>query len=156
MYQSRAVHLLTPLARDEDAGIDEALWTLWEAIGSHWQLNDDPNCYRSRLRTFMDNRINFNPLYQGYYDAAQAVISNLIHQHGRQRAFEILFETKTSSGVPQSPLDATKRFVVDEFIAIRLALGGFRSFGATNYCGYFGGANIADEPVPYRTLRDRP
>ena len=66
-----------------------------------------------------------------------------------------LFQMKTGSGVPQSPLEATKRFVIDEFIAMRLAFGGFRSFGATNSCGYFGGANIADEPVPYRTLKDR-
>ena len=155
MYHSRAVHLLAPLARYETGGIDNTLWSLWEAIGNYWHLSDEPERYRSRLRTFMDNRTSINPLYQGYYDIARAVILDLIAQHGSPKAFEVLFQTKTSTGVPQSPIEATKRFVVDEFIAIRLALGGFHTFGATNYCGYFGGANIANEPVPYRTLGDR-
>ena len=155
MYRSRAVHLLAPLPQDETGVIDATLWSLWEAIGKYWQLGDDPEQYRSRLRTFMDNRVSINPLYQGYFDVARAVISALIDAHGSSKAFEVLFQMKTGSGVPQSPLEATKRFVIDEFIAMRLAFGGFRSFGATNSCGYFGGANIADEPVPYRTLKDR-
>lgn len=154
MYQSRAAHLLTPQRRDETGGIDAALWALWVAIGEYWQLGDDPQKYRLRLRTFMDNRITINPLYDGYFAVARSVISELITQHGSPKGFEVLFQVRAGSGVPQSPIEATKRFVVDEFIAIRLALGGFQNFGATNYCGYFGGANIAEEPVPYRTLHD--
>jgi hypothetical protein len=38
----------------------------------------------------------------------------------------------------------------NEFVAFRLAVGGFAAFGATNYRGFFGGANIAGQPVPYR------
>lgn len=152
MYQSRAVHALALAGPPQSEAVSPMLLRLWTAIGEHWQFIDSADEQLTRLRSFMDNRINLNPLYKAYYDFAEQVIADLISQHGDPDAFNVLFSTVEGTGVPQSPLDATKRLVVDEFIALRVALGGFLAFGAVNYCGYFGGANIKGEPIPYRAM----
>lgn len=152
MYESRAIHPLAFTGQAPSSEIPPILLQLWNAIDRHWQLTDPPHPYEARLRTFMDNRVNLNPLYKGYYDLAETVIADLLTQHGDPKAFEVLFQTPSGSSVPQSPIEAVKRFVSDEFVALRVALGGFLCFGAINYCGYVGGANIEGEPVPYRTM----
>lgn len=149
MYQRKVADPLSFAAAAIGNDIAPALWLLFVAIGDHWKLGDDPEPYRSRLATFMDNRIAINPLYRGYYDAAAATIADLVATNGPTGAFEILFATKTSSGVPASPIEVAKRFVVNEFITMRLAFGGFKSFGARNYNGYIGGTNDPTD-CPYR------
>jgi|CXWL01.1.fsa_nt_gi hypothetical protein len=149
MYQSKVANPLSFAMVAIGNDIDPTLWSLFVAIGDHWQLGDDPEAYRSRLAIFMDNRIAINPLYRSYYDAAAVTIADLAAADGPPRAFEILFATKTSSGVPGSPIEAAKRFVVNEFITMRLAFGGFKAFGARNYNGYMGGTNDPAD-CPYR------
>lgn len=153
MYQTKVVNPLAYELLTPPGGIDANLWALFVAIGDHWQLGDDPEPYRSRLTSFMDNRIALNPLYRGYYDSAAQTIADLIAANGAVKAFEILFATKTSAGVPTAPIEIAKRFVANEFITMRLAFGGFKAFGARNFNGYFGGNNDPTD-VPYRTRGD--
>ncbi|ESZ67228.1 hypothetical protein NKH85_21480 [Mesorhizobium sp. M0924] len=153
MYQRRAMHPLSrslkPLARETI----ETLWTIFVAIGEHWSLEDQPTGYRLRFETFLENRTNLNPVYEGYYVDGAAYFESLTADIGPAAALERLFAQKprvVQSGIPATRLEAVQRFVVNEFISLRLALGGFKSFGAINYRGYFGGANTDGEPTPYR------
>ncbi|MDX0698396.1 hypothetical protein GOD53_31030 [Sinorhizobium medicae] len=153
MYQSKAKHALSrgkePLPQD----VIDTLWSLFCEIGVHWTLKDNAEDYRLRFLTFIDNRIELDPLYEGYYRDGAALIQQLAAKVGDAAAFNRIFANKpriAPSGVPATILEVLQRFVANEFIALRLALGGFKSFGAVNYCGYFGGANIEGEPTPYR------
>jgi hypothetical protein len=155
MYQIRAKHPFSPLAPSEPQAVEDAMWELFKAVGDFWQLGDDPNGYRERFKTFMDNRISLNPLYNDFYAATKKHIDELAGPNGRAHAYEVLFtkkDRKLPAGPPVSELDFIQVYVANEFIALRLALGGFLAFGAVNYCGYFGGANIPGQPVPYRTF----
>jgi len=153
VYQTKAVHPLSAAPGFLASQVQDTLWSLFVAVGDHWTLGDDVSAYRLRFQTFLQNRIDIDPLYTGYYREGAVVLDELIATHGAQQAFDKIFSDKpriAPAGLPSTPLESLQRFVANEFIALRLALGGFKTFGALNYCGYFGGANIAEEPTPYR------
>ena len=155
MYQARVNNAVLPDESTVPSNVDEAMWRLFVAIGDFWKLGDDPHPYRLRLRTFMANRISFSPLYRDFYILARTVIDGLIAQTGdKAKAYEQLFTQKprvAPTTPPQTQLEFVQQYVANEFIGLRLSLGSFKTFGAINYCGYFGGANIDGQPVPYRT-----
>jgi hypothetical protein len=154
MYQARVSNVITPSESTVTAEIDEAMWKLFVAIGDFWKLEDDPAPYRLRLRAFMANRISINPIYRDFYVVAKLVIERLISEYGTPSAYERLFTQKpriAPAAPPQTELEFVQQYVANELIGLRLALGSFKTFGAINYCGYFGGANIPDQPAPYRT-----
>jgi len=132
MYQAKVVHPLstdTPVVHPD---VETTLWQLFVAIGVFWKLPDDPGPRR--------------------------VIAQLVREQGAACAFKTIFTQKIrqqSPGPPASELEVTQRYAADEFVAFRLALGSFKAFGAANYCGYVGGENLADEPVPYRPMGTR-
>jgi len=153
MYQARVSNVVIPSESIVTPDVDEAMWQLFVAVGDFWKLGDDPGAYRLRLRAFMSNRIRVNPIYRDFYVIAKGVIEGLLAQYGAA-AYEQLFTQKpriTPTAPPQTPLEFVQQYVANEFIGLRLALGSFKTFGAINYCGYFGGANIQGQPVPYRT-----
>jgi hypothetical protein len=169
MYQSRVRDGLSPFTPTVSAPIEATMWDLFLAIGEVWKLTDNTAGYRLRLRAFMANRISLDSRYEDYYEIAARVITNLIAGRkaelivqgsaeadaqikARQEAYEDVL-LKPPRG---SERKTVKKHVSDEFIAWRLALGGFADFGALNYRGYFGGANVPNEPVPYRTREHRP
>ena len=159
MYQSRITHILTPSDAASDDETMSAMWNLFVAIGELWQLGDDPSPYRLRLQAFMRNRIAFNPLYAEFYTVCARVLSELIAAKGRKAAYAEFFTEKPRaipSAPPETQLEFVQQYVANEFISLRLALGSFKAFGAINYRGYFGGANIADQPAPYRTAKEHP
>jgi hypothetical protein len=154
MYQPKVRNPLSPFAAREPDDIDAAMWALFVAIGDFWKTGDGPDRYRLRFRSFMQNRIALNPLYQKFYAAAKTLIDELVSRLGESAAYEDLFTQKDRRSPPAPPeteREFIQSYVVNEFIALRLALGSFQTFGAANYCGYFGGANIDDQPPPYRT-----
>lgn len=159
MYQSKVVHPLSDQVPAPAPDTESVLWELFSAIGTFWQLPDDPLPYRLRFRVFLANRIDLNPLYGPYYATATKVINELIADKGATVAFETIFSSKSRqlpAPPPTTELEITQQYVANELVALRLALGSFQAFGAVNYCGYMGGANILGEPVPYRTMeRDR-
>jgi hypothetical protein len=79
-------------------------------------------------------------------------MDELIAERGEEAAYALLF---TDPGAletpPRTPLALVRQCVSNEFVAWQLALGGFKSWGAENYCGYIGGAFIPGQPAPYRT-----
>jgi hypothetical protein len=154
MYESKARHPLSPATPDPlPQAVYEAMWDLFVAIGTMWQLTDDPNQYRLRFRTFLENRIALHPLYAGYYLAAAVMLADLTKQADANAAYQLIFFNQNPNNLKVNPelLKAVQQKVAFEFIARRMALGSFVNFGATAYLGYMAGANLPDQPVPYRT-----
>ncbi|WKV52474.1 MULTISPECIES: hypothetical protein [Dickeya] len=132
----------------------DAMWQLFVHIGKFWRNLDDSPTYQPLLYSFMANRIDIDPLYQQYYATAQTVIAQLIQEHGQESAYTFLFTDASANQPPAlTPLTITRQKVSNEFVALQLSLGGFKSFGgALNYPGYFGGANVPGAPAPYRSF----
>lgn len=155
MYQARAKHPLSPTVPPREDEVEQAMWDLFVAIGDLWRLGDDPAPYHQRFLSFMANRIELNPLYRDYYAKAASLLAELASEGSKESAYETIFTKKDRSlppGPPANELDLVQRTVANEFIALRLALGSFQSFGAVNYCGFFGGAILPGRAAPYRTL----
>jgi hypothetical protein len=155
MYKPKEHHALSSPALRVPPAIEEAMWNLFLAIGDLWQLTDDPQPYRLRFDAFLENRITLNPLYVKYYEAAEELVVDLAAQKDLDAAYHLLFLNQNPYGLTysQTLLTAIQQRVTGEFIACRLSLGGFRAWGAINYRSYFGGANLAGEPVPYRPAK---
>jgi hypothetical protein len=155
MYQATVRNPVAPLVAGLPVEVAEAMWSLFLAIGKFWKIEEDPTLYRSRFESFVQNRIALNPLYVRFYSSTTNLIADLVARTGgEEAAYDDLFTQKDRRSPPAPPeteREFVQSYVVNEFIAVRLALGSFRTFGATNYCGYFGGANIEDQPPPYRT-----
>jgi hypothetical protein len=155
MPPPKTVHPLSRTLAPTDSDTRAAMWQLFDQIGRFWCNVADSTPYRSRLYSFMDNRIDFDPLYKQYYATAQKVMADLIAQRGEGPAYEFLFTDAAANQTPPSTLLAlTRQKVSNEFIALQLSLGGCLAFGATNYPGYFGGANVPGMPPPYRTFEN--
>ncbi|MDI5925232.1 hypothetical protein QBK93_11160 [Rhizobium leguminosarum] len=138
MYQRRAIHPLSKTFKPLPQPTVEILWDVFVAIGEQWSLGDNPSDYRLRFETFLENRINISPIYKNYYADGAEFVSSLIAELGRARAYDRLLTQKprvAQSGIPATRLEAVQRFVANEFISLRLALGGFKAFGAINYRG---------------------
>lgn len=164
MYQGRARDVLSPFTPVVSASVETAMWDLFLEIGTFWKLTDETAGYRLRLRAFMSNRISLDPNYAEYYKLAAQIIAKLIAdrkaalvaqgvgeaeaaEQARKKTYEELFTKDTGS----RELRTVRKVVSREFIVWRLAVGGFSAFEALNYRGYFGGANLPNESVPYRT-----
>jgi hypothetical protein len=159
LYQPKVRHVLSPRVPDADGAIDAKMWPLFLAVGTFWKLSDNSDQYRERFRAFLSDRVSINPLYADFYDLAARLLEQMSSEHGREAAITKLLtsrERKVPPALapaqlsPETELEFVQVYVVNEFIALRVALGGFADFGGVNYCGFFGGANIADEPIPYR------
>jgi hypothetical protein len=154
MYDSKARHPLSPPTPDPlPHAVYEAMWDLFLSIGEMWLLTDDPSQYRLRFRTFLENRIALSPLYAGYYLAATGMIASLTEQGGAFAAYQLIFFNRNPDDLQfnQDLMQAVRQHVAFEFIYRRVALGSFANFGATAYQGYMAGANLPDQPAPYRT-----
>lgn len=153
-YEKRVDHL----SNEEDLVISdelfESMWELFEQIGKHWKTGDLPELKdaQSNLLVFMNNRIRLNPGYIHEYQNAAAVIAELTEELGKDKGYEKLFtDPFANQPNPVTRLARARRLVSNEFVLLQLALGGFKAFGAENYLGYFGGANIKGN-TPYRTF----
>lgn len=123
------------------------LWQLFINIGKYWQnmTEEESKELYHKWRIFIYNRIHFNPDYIAEYENAANVIDSL-----GDKAFEIIFTDPAANiAPPTTKLARTRQLISNEFIALQLSLGGFKSFGAKNYNGYFGGINKKGFP-PYR------
>ena len=129
----------------------ESMWKLFVEIGEFWQNNERPEAMKSNFQVFIANRIHFDPNYRNEYRNAREVIDELIKELGERKAYEKLFtDPKAGISPPKTKFARARQLVSNEFIALQLALGGFKAFGgAKNYLGYIGGANIEGD-TPYR------
>lgn len=131
----------------------DAMFEIFSNICSHWNNLDHPEEYRSRLYTFMDNRMKLRPQYQQYYQIAMLAMKREVEQLGEQKAYQKLF-TDSSLLTPHNndPLAITRQKVSNEFITFQLSQGGFKSFKAINTESYIGGAYVPGQQAPYRIM----
>jgi hypothetical protein len=154
MYDSKARHPLSPPTPDPlPQLVYESMWDLFVAIGDLWQLTDDPKQYRLRFRTFLENRIALDPLYAAYYLGAATMIAELAAQADVNAAYVLIFFNRNPQNLEFSEdmMTVVRDHVAFEFISRRAALGSFANFGAKATQGYMAGANLPDQPAPYRT-----
>lgn len=155
MRQTQTRHPVCETQAPIDPDTAETMFELFKQIGVYWNNMKDAESCRSRLYTFMQNRINLRPIYRDYYIMARHTIKELIAEHGEQKAYEIIFTDPLANQPPaESRLAITRQKVSNEFVTLQLSLGGFKDFGAKNHLGYIGGAYIPGKPVPYRTSEE--
>src|SRR5271169_1864177 len=107
MYRARVIHPFVQEAEPTPDPQIETLWSLFVAVGDHWALGDDSAQYRLRFLTFMENRVNVNPLYRESYREGAALIDDLVQRMGAKATFEKLFTDKPRippTGTPATPL----------------------------------------------------
>ena len=156
MNEARMRHPVNELAPALSDETFEAMWQVFVQICRHWGNVQDPEPMRSRVRVFIDNRIEVNPLYREYYRVAQHWLRGQIAQLGEARAYETLFTDPAGLATPPvTAFQYTRQFVANELIALQLSLGGCLAWGARNDPGYFGGANVPGQAAPYRRLEER-
>jgi hypothetical protein len=134
----------------------ESMWNLFVEIGKFWKNNDHPEEMKSNFIVFISNRIQLDPNYVNEYKNAAEVIDELIEELGKREGYKKLFtDAQANISPPTTKLARARQLVSNEFVALQLALGGFKAFGgAENYLGYIGGANIKGQ-TPYRKYKKR-
>jgi len=125
MYRAKAQHPLSDARSPLPEEVNEAMWRLFVAIGTFWETVADPTPFRSRLQSFMANRIALMPLYADYYAIAKRVIDDLVVECGSEAAaYERLFTSKDAAkSPPTTPLALTRQSVSNEFLTLQMALG---------------------------------
>lgn len=133
-----------------DAAVVDRLWSLFVAICSRWGQVENAPQMRSNFLVFIANRIKLDVGYLHEYENAAAVLDELVAELGDAQAHEkLLTDPMANIAPPTTRLARARQHVSNEFIALYLALGGFKTFGAANYLGYIGGANVPGQ-LPYR------
>jgi hypothetical protein len=156
MYEAKIQHPLSPPLPTLPEKIEKAMWDLFVAIGPAWEFDDDVESYRLRFHVFLQNRLAIYPFYAAYYEAMANFIADLASQKNLKAAYDLIFFGNNPYDLEYSQellLSVLQKHVSFEFINFRLACGSFRVWGAINYIDYFGGANLKDEPAPYRTAK---
>jgi hypothetical protein len=131
----------------------ERLWEVFRAIAEAWgSPGTDPALQYSQWLEFVKLRTEQAPSYLAEYRSAVEVLEELTRRYGQGVLRRLLFELGgQTADAATTRLAHVKIYVVDEFIRVWLATGGFRAFGAGNYNGYISGSRFAVQP-PYRTL----
>ncbi|MEN7344007.1 MAG: hypothetical protein AAAFM81_13735 [Pseudomonadota bacterium] len=110
----------------------ERLWQIFEAIGHAWEntVNDSVGL-RSTWLEFVNLRAMTRPSYVVEYSNAIAVMDELFAIYGRDDAFKrLFFANGIPDGPPMTALAHAKQYVVNEFMSVQIASGGFRDFVA--------------------------
>ena len=126
---------------------------LFAAIHSQW--GDSTNSLEdmaSRWREFIDVKCEGRPSYQHRYEESASLLRQMRHDLG-EKCYELVLldpdviaEAKSN---PETPIAQLRRFVVEEFIRVYAASGGFRTYGGKNYGGFVSGSRYRQSP-PYR------
>ena len=133
----------------------EALWELFEAIGSNWSNTIyNSNNQRSSWYEMIKAKTENAPNYTGEYVNALYVINELKSIYGTEEAFKrLFFESGVDNDLPPTTrLAHCKIYVVNEFIRMQITAGGFKSWGnkyggekGKNYHGFLSGTRYNRE-----------
>lgn len=108
------------------------LWDIFVAIGHAWDntVNDSVGL-RSTWLEFVNLRAMTRPSYIVEYSNAIAVMDELFELYGKDGAFKrLFFANGIPDGPPMTALAHAKQYVVNEFMSVQIASGGFRDFVA--------------------------
>ena len=117
------------------------LWRLFQEIGRNWDCaKHDSLDVRSSWLEFVEAKSTNAPSYTAEYSNAVLVCEELVDVH-LDDAYRLLFHHNgLPDGPPTTRLGHAKHYVVDEFISVQIAAGGFKTFSALNYKGFVGGS----------------
>lgn len=132
----------------------DVLWSLFEAIRVHWQIEIELDLFRSRWLDMLYARCSHTPDYRGEYSNAADVYEALISKLGKSPAIKKIYKDTIVVSREQATtrLGHAKYYVANDFIRCFVATGGFRGFvpKARNYTGFMGGTRFREWP-PVRT-----
>lgn len=161
-YNIEAKYYVNEYYRQLDDHLIDKLWCLFEKICGYWKLTDDTSLWKSSFLVFISNRIETDLRYLAEYVNFGEVMDELKGELGEDPAYVRLFTDKLATIIPATTkLARARQLVSNEFIALALSLGGFRTFGRDdipdgmplNYQGYIGGMN-REGNITYRTYND--
>lgn len=132
--------------------LDE-LWRLFQGIHETWGENQSRvENMASGFREFVSVKSNEPDSYLNEYRSACVTLKQLREIHGEKLYEYILLDPTVIADVQTnygSPVSRLRKFVVEEFIRVYVASGGFRSYGGKNYGGFVSGSRYRQNP-PYR------
>lgn len=138
-----------PLSLDE---FDE-LWRLFVAIHETWgEAQSRIEDMASGFREFVGVKSQNPHSYLDEYRSACVTLKQLREIHGETFYAYVLLDPAVIADVHAntgSPVSRLRTFVVEEFIRVYVASGGFRSYGGKNYGGFVSGSRYRQNP-PYR------
>ena len=129
----------------------DTLSTLCDYVNRAWQLTSDLRQYKMRLGRDLAFKTKEEPSYLTEYENAVELIDLLVRESDsvEQAWSTLLFSNFETDNFAHTKLGRARNFVFSEIITHQVPLsGGFKSFGLSNYRGYFGG--VFTSPGSYR------
>ena len=120
----------------------DTLSTICNYVNQAWQLTTDLSQYIIRLRADLAFKTKEKPSYLTEYEHAIELIDLVVSRSESviQAWSTLLFSKFEADNFAHTKLGRARNFVFSEIIAHQVPLsGGFKSFGLSNYRGYFGG-----------------
>ena len=120
----------------------DTLSTICNYVNQAWQLTTDLSQYIIRLRADLAFKTKEIPSYLTEYEHAIELIDLLVSRSEsvKQAWSTLLFSNFKADNFAYTKLGRARNFVFSEIITHQVPLsGGFKSFGLSNYRGYFGG-----------------
>ncbi len=133
-----------------DADFD-TLSTLCKYVNQAWELTSDLSDYLDRLKGDLDLKTVEEPSYLTEYEHAIELINLVVRSSDsvEQAWSSLLFTKFEADNFAHTKIGRARNFVFAEIITHQVPLSeGFRSFGLSNYTGYFGGSYTS--PSSYR------
>ncbi len=133
-----------------DADFD-TLSTLCKYVNRAWELTPDPSEYLDRLKGDLDLKTMEEPSYLTEYEHSAELINLVVRNSDsvEQAWSSLLFTKFEADNFAHTKIGRARNFVFAEIITHQVPLSeGFRSFGLSNYTGYFGGSYTS--PSSYR------
>ncbi len=131
----------------------DELWKLFVAIHQIWgESQARVEDMASGFREFVSVKCENPHSYLDKYRSACVTLKQLREIHRDNLHTYLLLDPDVIADVhanSESPVSRMRKFVVEEFIRVYVASGGFRSYGGKNYGGFVSGSRYRQIP-PYR------
>ena len=125
----------------------EQIWQIFDHIGQVWENRDFCTIQSlDQLEPIITLKTTRVPSYLTEYRAALTIFQQLREDLDPQRALHRLYF--------ESGDEHLRRYVIEEFLRLQIAHGGFRFLPYQNATGYAGGSFDDDGHLPYRSLGD--
>ncbi len=142
----RLVGGTTRLRKPETTGvIDEQLiedfWLLFKRTGERWKLWDSVSLNRTEFERIINAKTTQQPSYLTEYREAGQLLQDIGPEWrtGGPPIDQLFRIPANVYEFNKTRLGRAQQYVIEEFIALLVTYGGFRSFGYTSYRGYSGG-----------------
>jgi hypothetical protein len=123
------------------------LWQIFDYIGEAWESREFCSIQEiKQLEAIITLKTTRIPSYFTEYLSAISIFKQLRKALDPQQALHHLYFEDVDEHL--------KRFVVEEFLRLQIAYGGFRFLPYQNVVGFTGGSFRDDEQLPYRGLDD--